>query len=161
VIETVLMGYPERVTVCVSSQSGCAMGCTFCATGQMGLESNLTLGEIAAQVVWANRAARELPSWTPRRVTNVVFMGMGEPMANYRATRDAIARLLDPSGMDMGARHVIVSTVGVIPGIRRLASDHPQVGLAGSHASPAIDRVDDDARGQRRRSPSQAPRSDR
>ena len=136
VVEAVLMGYRGRATVCVSSQAGCAMGCTFCATGHMGLQSNLSAGEIAAQVVWANRAALELPSWTPQRVTNVVFMGMGEPMANYRATRDAITRLLDPNGMDMGARHVTVSTVGVVPGIRRLASDHPQVGLAVSlHAA--------------------------
>jgi 23S rRNA (adenine2503-C2)-methyltransferase len=80
VIETVLMGYPERVTVCVSSQSGCAMGCTFCATGQMGLKNNLTAGEIAAQVVWARRESARLPASTPRRLSNVVFMGMGEPI---------------------------------------------------------------------------------
>ena len=80
VIETVLMGYPDRVTVCVSSQSGCAMGCTFCATGQMGLKNNLTAGEIAAQVVWARREAVRLPASTPQRLTNVVFMGMGEPI---------------------------------------------------------------------------------
>jgi 23S rRNA (adenine2503-C2)-methyltransferase len=136
VVETVLMGYRGRATACVSSQAGCAMGCTFCATGYMGLQSNLTAGEIAAQVVWANRAARLLPARTPRRVTNVVFMGMGEPMANYRATRDAVTRLLDPAGLDLGARHVTVSTVGVVPGIRRLAADHPQVGLAVSlHAA--------------------------
>ncbi len=136
VVETVLMGYRDRVTVCVSSQAGCAMGCGFCATGQMGLKGNLTAGEIAAQMVWAARAARHLPPSTPRRVTNVVFMGMGEPMANYRATRDSISRLLDPAGMDLGARHVTVSTVGVVPGIRRLAADHPQVGLAVSfHAA--------------------------
>jgi 23S rRNA (adenine2503-C2)-methyltransferase len=136
VVEAVLMGYRSRTTICISSQAGCAMGCTFCATGHMGLQNNLTSGEIAAQVLWANRAARLLPAWTPKRVTNVVFMGMGEPMANYRATRDAISRLLDPAGMDLGARHVTVSTVGVVPGIRRLASDHPQVGLAVSlHAA--------------------------
>src|SRR5689334_21945486 len=97
-VETVLMGYEDRVTVCVSSQAGCAMGCGFCATGQMGLEANLTAGEIAAQVVWARRAARSLPDGMPRRPTNVVFMGMGEPMSNYRATRKAVARLLDPAG---------------------------------------------------------------
>jgi len=136
VVEAVLMGYRGRATVCISSQAGCAMGCTFCATGHMGLQNNLTAGEIAAQVVWANRMAPLLPSWTPQRVTNVVFMGMGEPMANYRATCDAITRLLDPAGMDLGARHVTVSTVGVVPGIRRLATDHPQVGLAVSlHAA--------------------------
>jgi 23S rRNA (adenine2503-C2)-methyltransferase len=136
VVETVLMGYRGRATVCVSSQAGCAMGCTFCATGHMGLQNNLSAGEIAAQVVWAARTARHLPTWTPQRVTNVVFMGMGEPMANYRSTSEAIGRLLDPGGMDLGARHVTVSTVGVVPGIRRLASDHPQVGLAVSlHAA--------------------------
>jgi 23S rRNA (adenine2503-C2)-methyltransferase len=79
-IETVLMGYRDRVTVCVSSQSGCAMGCTFCATGQMGLKNNLTAGEIAAQAVWARREAARLPASTPQRLSNVVFMGMGEPM---------------------------------------------------------------------------------
>ena len=136
VVETVLMGYRGRATACVSSQAGCAMGCTFCATGHMGLQNNLSAGEVAAQVIWANRAARQLPDWTPQRVTNVVFMGMGEPMANYRPTRDAISRLLDPSGMNLAARHVTVSTVGVVPGIRRLATDHPQVGLAVSlHAA--------------------------
>jgi 23S rRNA (adenine2503-C2)-methyltransferase len=81
VIETVLMGYRDRVTVCVSSQVGCAMGCGFCATGQMGLEANLTAGEIAAQVVWARREAARLPDSTPRRLTNVVFMGKGEASA--------------------------------------------------------------------------------
>src|SRR3989454_2049394 len=136
VVETVVMAYRTRVTVCVSSQAGCAMGCGFCATGQMGLEGNLSGGEIAAQVVWASRAASALPGTAPRRVSNLVFMGMGEPMSNYRATRNAITRLLDPAGMDLGARHVTVSTVGIVPGIRRLAADHPQVGLAVSlHAA--------------------------
>lgn len=136
VVETVLMGYPDRVTICVSSQVGCAMECGFCATGQMGLLGNLSAGEIGAQVVWARRAAATLPDSTPRRVTNVVFMGMGEPMSNYRATSDAVARLIDPEGMNLGARHITVSTVGVVPGIRRLAVDHPQVGLAVSlHAA--------------------------
>jgi len=136
VVETVVMGYRGRVTVCVSSQAGCAMGCGFCATGQMGLENNLTAGEIASQVVWGARAAARLPASPARRVTNVVFMGMGEPMANYRATRDAITRLLDPAGMDLGARHVTVSTVGIVPGILHIAGDHPQVGLAVSlHAA--------------------------
>ena len=135
-VETVLMGYRDRVTVCVSSQEGCAMRCGFCATGQMGLVGSLTPGEIAAQVVWARRAAASLPDSTPQRVTNVVFMGMGEPMANYAATRDAIGLLLDPAGMNLAARHVTVSTVGLVPGIRRLAVDHPQVGLAVSlHAA--------------------------
>jgi 23S rRNA (adenine2503-C2)-methyltransferase len=136
VVEVVLMGYPDRVTVCVSSQVGCAMGCGFCATGQMGLMGNLTAGEIAAQVVWARREASKLPATTPRRLTNVVFMGMGEPMANYARVSEAVAKLTDPAGMRLGARHITVSTVGLVPGIRRLTVDHPQVGLAVSlHAA--------------------------
>jgi 23S rRNA (adenine2503-C2)-methyltransferase len=136
VVETVLMGYPDRATVCVSTQVGCAMACGFCATGQMGLQGNLTGGEVAAQVLWATRAAARLPDATPRRLSNVVFMGMGEPLANYRHTSGAIARLTDPHGLGMGDRHVTVSTVGIVPGIERLASDHPQVGLAVSlHAA--------------------------
>jgi 23S rRNA (adenine2503-C2)-methyltransferase len=135
-IETVLMGYRDRVTVCVSSQSGCAMGCTFCATGQMGLRNNLTAGEIAAQVVWARREAARLPDSTPQRLTNVVFMGMGEPLANERHVFGAIARLTDPRAFGLGARHVTVSTVGLVPGIRKLTTAHPQVGLAVSfHAA--------------------------
>ena len=136
VVEVVLMGYPDRVTVCISSQVGCAMDCGFCATGQMGLMGNLSAGEIAAQVVWARREAAKLPDTTPQRLSNVVFMGMGEPMANYARVRDAITQLTDPAGMRMGARHITVSTVGLIPGIRSLAVDHPQVGLAVSlHAA--------------------------
>jgi len=136
VIEAVLMGYRDRVTVCVSSQAGCAMGCTFCATGQMGLRNNLTAGEIAAQVVWARREAAKLPASTPRRLGNVVFMGMGEPLANERHVFASIARLTDPEGFGLGARHVTVSTVGIVPGIARLAGAHPQVGLAVSfHAA--------------------------
>ena len=136
VIETVLMGYRERVTVCVSTQSGCAFGCGFCATGQMGLRNNLTAGEIAAQVVWGRREAARLPSSTPRRLTNVVFMGMGEPLANERNTFGALERLTDPEAMGLGDRHVTVSTVGVVPGIRRLGERFPQVGLAVSlHAA--------------------------
>jgi 23S rRNA (adenine2503-C2)-methyltransferase len=136
VIEAVLMGYRDRVTVCVSSQAGCAMGCTFCATGQMGLRNNLTAGEIAAQAVWARREAARLPSSTPRRLGNVVFMGMGEPLASERQVFASIAMLTDRAGFGMGARHITVSTVGVIPGIARLAGAHPQVGLAVSfHAA--------------------------
>ena len=133
-IEVVLMGYPDRVTVCVSSQSGCAMGCTFCATGQMGLQNNLTSGEIAAQVLWAKREAANLPDTTPQRLTNVVFMGMGEPMANERHVFDSLDLLTGPAGI--GARHLTVSTVGIVPGIERIADRAPQVGLAVSfHAA--------------------------
>ncbi|HEX5950292.1 MAG TPA: 23S rRNA (adenine(2503)-C(2))-methyltransferase RlmN [Actinomycetota bacterium] len=136
VIETVLMGYRDRVTACVSSQSGCAMGCSFCATGQMGLLNNLSAGEIAAQVVWARRAASHLPASTPQRITNVVFMGMGEPFANERPVLGALARLTDPRGMRLGSRHVTISTVGVVPGIRRLPDANDQVRLAVSlHAA--------------------------
>jgi 23S rRNA (adenine2503-C2)-methyltransferase len=143
VIETVLMGYRDRVTVCVSSQAGCAMGCTFCATGQMGLRNNLTAGEIAAQVVWARREAARLPASTPRRLGNVVFMGMGEPLANERHVFAAIEKLTDPGGFGMGARHVTLSTVGIAPGIDRLAGAHPQVGLAVS-----LHAASDELRGQ-------------
>lgn len=92
VIETVLMGYRDRVTVCVSSQSGCAMGCTFCATGQMGLKNNLTSGEIAAQVVWARLEAARLPPSTPRRLANIVLMGMGEPKGGCLLPSEARSR---------------------------------------------------------------------
>jgi len=136
VVETVLMGYPDRVTVCVSTQVGCAMGCGFCATGQMGLRNNLTPGEIAAQVVWARREAPALPASTPQRLTNVVFMGMGEPLANERHTFAALERITDPDALGLGDRHVTVSTVGVVPGIERLGDRFPQIGLAVSlHAS--------------------------
>ncbi|MGH2637174.1 MAG: 23S rRNA (adenine(2503)-C(2))-methyltransferase RlmN [Actinomycetota bacterium] len=136
VIETVLMGYRNRVTVCVSTQSGCAMGCGFCATGQMGLRNNLTSGEIAAQVLWGRREAERLPRSTPRRLTNVVFMGMGEPLANERHTFGALERLTDPAGIGLGDRHITVSTIGVVPAIGRLAERFPQVGLAVSlHAA--------------------------
>jgi 23S rRNA (adenine2503-C2)-methyltransferase len=136
VIETVLMGYPDRATVCVSSQSGCAMGCTFCATGQMGIRNNLTAGEIAAQAVWARREAAKLPASTPQRLTNIVFMGMGEPFANQRHVFASLERLTDPHAFGLGARHITVSTVGIVPGIERIAERAPQVGLAVSlHAA--------------------------
>ena len=136
IIETVLMGYRDRVTVCVSSQVGCAMDCGFCATGQMGLQGNLSPGEIAAQVVWAKREAAALPASTPQRLTNVVFMGMGEPLANYARVRAAIERIISADGVHLGARHITVSTVGLIPGIRKLTEHLPQVNLAVSlHAA--------------------------
>ena len=141
VIETVLMAYRDRVTVCVSTQSGCAMGCGFCATGQMGLRNNLTAGEIAAQAIWARREAPRLPDSTPRRLSNVVFMGMGEPLSNERHTLGALERLTVQMGI--GDRHVMVSTVGVAPAIRRLADAYPQVGLAVS-----LHAADDDLRNE-------------
>jgi 23S rRNA (adenine2503-C2)-methyltransferase len=127
-VETVLMHYAERSTVCISSQAGCAMGCGFCATGQAGFERHLTVGEIVEQVVRARRAAGE------RRVSNVVFMGMGEPLANYDRTWAAVERLHGDLGLS--ARHLTVSTVGVVPGIRRLAGEALPVNLAVSlHAA--------------------------
>jgi 23S rRNA (adenine2503-C2)-methyltransferase len=127
-IETVLMHYDERSTVCVSTQAGCAMACGFCATGQAGYDRNLTVGEIVEQVM---RAAREA---SPRRISNVVFMGMGEPMANYDAVWGAVVRLHDDLGLS--ARHLTISTVGIVPGIRRLATEDLPVNLAVSlHAA--------------------------
>ncbi len=127
-VETVLMAYPDRVTVCVSSQAGCAMGCSFCATGQAGFVRSLSAGEIVEQVVRAAASAR------PRRLSNVVFMGMGEPLANYDATWQAVERL--HHGLGMSARRLTVSTVGVVPGIRRLATESLPVNLAVSlHAA--------------------------
>ncbi len=130
------MGYRDRVTACVSSQSGCAMDCWFCATGQMGLMNNLTAGEIAAQVVWARRAAATCRPRRRERITNVVFMGMGEPFANERPVLAAVSRLTDARGMRLGSRHITISTVGVVPGIKRLPDANDQVRLAVSlHAA--------------------------
>ena len=127
-IETVLMGYEDRVTVCVSSQAGCAMGCTFCATGQAGFTRQLTTGEVIEQVIYAVRSA------APRRLSNVVFMGMGEPLANYRVTTDVVRRLHEYRGLS--ARHLTVSTVGVAPAIERLAHNGLPLTLAVSlHAA--------------------------
>jgi len=128
VIETVLMHYPDRSTVCVSSQAGCAMACSFCATGQAGFRRHLTSGEILEQVARAIEAAR------PRRLSNIVFMGMGEPLANFNNLWPAIERIHADFGI--GARSMTVSTVGIIPGIRRLTSAPLPVGLAVSlHAA--------------------------
>jgi 23S rRNA (adenine2503-C2)-methyltransferase len=127
-VESVLMQYPDRVTVCVSTQAGCAMACQFCATGQAGFQRHLTEGEIVEQVVAAVRAAR------PRRLSNVVFMGMGEPLANYDRVWAAVRRLHGDIGLS--ARHLTLSTVGIVPGIRRLAAETLPVNLAVSlHAA--------------------------
>jgi 23S rRNA (adenine2503-C2)-methyltransferase len=129
-VETVLMHYDDRSTVCVSSQAGCAMGCTFCATGQAGFDRQLTVGEIVEQVARAGRRARD----DGRRLSNVVFMGMGEPLANYDATWAAVERIHGDIGLS--ARHLTVSTVGIVPGIRRLATEALPVNLAVSlHAA--------------------------
>ena len=129
-IETVLMYYEDRATVCVSTQAGCAMACGFCATGQAGFNRHLTTGEIVEQVV---RAAREAALHS-RRVDNIVFMGMGEPLANEASVWDAIERIHGDIGIS--ARHITVSTVGIVPGIKTLTSRPLPVNLAVSlHAA--------------------------
>ena len=129
-VETVLMHYPNRSTICVSTQAGCAMACSFCATGQAGFDRHLRVGEVVEQVVRGARAAAE----TGRRVSRVVFMGMGEPLANYDATWGAVERLHHDLGLS--ARHLTISTVGIVPGIRRLAAEVLPVNLAVSlHAA--------------------------
>jgi 23S rRNA (adenine2503-C2)-methyltransferase len=125
-IETVLMQYRDRRTLCISTQAGCAMGCVFCATGQMGYRRNLTSGEIIEQVIYF---ARKL-SLINEKITNVVVMGMGEPFHNYDETLTAIDRLNDPDGFALGARRFTISTVGLIPAIERFTKEHRQVNLA-------------------------------
>jgi len=139
-IEAVLMGYPDRATLCVSSQAGCAMACTFCATGQFGFERHLDAGEIVAQVAYAGASLRSNPMpGVPQRVGNVVFMGMGEPLANYDRVRESLRRLIEVMGMS--ARSITVSTVGVAPAIDRLAAEPWPVSLALS-----LHAADDDLR---------------
>lgn len=134
IIETVLIPHRGRTTVCVSSQIGCAFGCAFCATGRQGLTRSLTTGEIVEQVVSIQRdlGRRQAPAQQgrPQRVSNVVFMGMGEPLANYEAVLKAIALLNDKEGLGIGARHIAVSTCGLSKEIRRLADEGIQVALA-------------------------------
>jgi 23S rRNA (adenine2503-C2)-methyltransferase len=155
-VETVLMHYPRRSTVCISSQAGCAMGCSFCATGQAGFTRHLTTGEIVEQVVRAQSASgasgpgrvnnetapdgvgapsrRGGRGWGPGRVNNIVFMGMGEPLANYGPVWAAVERFHEDLGFS--ARHITISTIGVVPGIRRLAREALPVNLAVSlHAA--------------------------
>lgn len=142
--ESVLMRYPDRATVCVSSQAGCGMACPFCATGQGGLTRNLSTAEIVDQVRAAAAAMRdgELPSQQggqrPGRLTNVVFMGMGEPLANYGRVLAAVRRITEPvpQGLGLSQRAVTVSTVGLVPAIRRLAGEGLQVTLAVSLHAP-------------------------
>jgi 23S rRNA (adenine2503-C2)-methyltransferase len=125
-IETVRMRYQKRRTLCISTQSGCAMGCDFCATGQMGFMRNLSSGEIIEQVLFFARQLAE----RGERVTNIVLMGMGEPLHNYQASLDAVRRLNHPEGMKLGARRFTISTVGLAPQIQRLAQEGLQVNLA-------------------------------
>jgi 23S rRNA (adenine2503-C2)-methyltransferase len=138
-VESVLMRYPDRVTMCVSSQAGCGMACPFCATGQGGLQRNMSTAEIVDQVVAGARslARGEVPGG-PGRVSNVVFMGMGEPLANYKAVIGAVRRLTEPApaGLGISARGVTVSTVGLVPRIRQLTEEGIPVTLALSLHAP-------------------------
>lgn len=131
-IETVHMRYNDRQSICVSSQAGCAMGCVFCATGQMGFKRNLTSGEIVEQVIHFARRLKQ----QGKLVTNIVIMGMGEPFNNYDATMAAISRLNHPDSMGLGERRFTISTVGLVPVIIRFAEEHRQMNLAVSlHAA--------------------------
>lgn len=138
-VESVLMRYSNRVTLCISSEAGCGMNCPFCATGQMGLTRNLSAAEILEQVRIANLllSRGEIPGGEGR-VTNIVFMGMGEPLANYRAVATTCQRLnaLAPEGFGMGARHITVSTVGLAPAVRKLIKEEIPVTLAVSLHAP-------------------------
>jgi len=138
-VESVLMRYPGRVTMCISSQAGCGMNCPFCATGQGGLTRNLSTAEIVEQVLAGMRSLeRGEIAGGPGRVSNIVFMGMGEPMANYSAVIGAVRRITEPqpSGLGIGARGITVSTVGLVPRIRQLAGEGLPVTLAISLHAP-------------------------
>lgn len=138
-LESVLMRYSDRATVCVSSQAGCGMACPFCATGQGGLRRNLSTAEIVDQVRAAAVAMRDGEILDePGRLSNVVFMGMGEPLANYRRVIDAVHRICDPApeGFGLSQRSVTVSTVGVVPAIRKMTAEGLQVTLAVSLHTP-------------------------
>ncbi len=136
-IEAVLMRYDKRRTLCISTQAGCAMGCIFCATGQMGFKRHLTSGEIVAQVMYYARLLYE----ERLSVTNIVVMGMGEPFHNYENTMAAIDRLNDSEGYNFGARRFTISTVGLVPMIKRFSNEKRQVNLAIS-----LHAADDDLR---------------
>src|SRR5579859_1793494 len=152
-IESVLMLYPplgensSRATVCVSTQAGCAFGCTFCATGQMGFDRHLSAGEIVAQVLYFARELRAapwtaagLPNSTPiDHITNIVLMGMGEPLHNYNNVLQALRILNSAEGFNLGARHMTVSTVGLVPAIRKLSQEPLQINLAISLHAPTDD----------------------
>lgn len=137
-IESVLMRYPDRITLCVSSQAGCGMACPFCATGQGGLKRNLSTAEIVEQVRLAIRSARDGGLGEPGRLSNIVFMGMGEPLANYKRVLQAIRLITAPAphGFGISARGVTVSTVGLVPGITKLTREGIPVRLAVSLHTP-------------------------
>lgn len=145
-IETVLMRTGQRTTVCVSSQAGCALGCVFCATGQAGFDRNLTAGEIAGQVLFAQQVLRETRALrndgTPDHVSNIVVMGMGEPLLNYDAVMMALDNACDPGGLAIGVKQVTISTVGVVPGILRMIDECRPYSLAVSlHGATQTDRL--------------------
>lgn len=131
-IETVLMHYEGRHTVCISTQVGCPMGCVFCATGQMGYTRNLTSGEILSQIIFCMRRLAD----EGKDLTNVVYMGMGEPFLNYDEVMASIARLTDQKGLNFGARRITISTVGILPRIRQFTEAKSQVNLALSLHAP-------------------------
>ncbi|MFT4128035.1 MAG: 23S rRNA (adenine(2503)-C(2))-methyltransferase RlmN [Gordonia sp. (in: high G+C Gram-positive bacteria)] len=137
-LESVLMRYPDRNTLCISSQAGCGMACPFCATGQGGLDRNLSTGEIVDQVRAAARTLRDGEFGAPGRLSNIVFMGMGEPLANYKRVVSAVRQIISPAphGLGISARSVTVSTVGLAPSIRRLADEGLAVTLAVSLHTP-------------------------
>ncbi len=145
-VESVLMGYPDRVTACVSSQAGCGMACPFCATGQAGLTRNLSVAEIVDQVVHlAGVAASGAVTGSPPRLSRIVFMGMGEPLANYPRVIEAVRRLTTPApeGLGLSQRHITVSTVGLVPAMRRLIAEDLSVTLALSLHAPDDDLRDE------------------
>ncbi len=131
-IESVLMRFERRNTLCVSTQVGCPMGCVFCATGQMGFTRNLTSGEILAQILYFQRKLRD----EGEALRNIVYMGMGEPFLNYANVSNSLYSISDPEMIGLGARHITVSTVGIIPKIFLFGKDHPQVNLAISLHAP-------------------------
>ncbi len=142
-VESVLMQYPDRLTMCVSSQAGCGIGCPFCATGQAGLTRNLSSAEIVEQAVAGARALARgefgpAESTAHRRLSNVVFMGMGEPLANYRAVLGAVRRLTEPTphGLGLAQRSITISTVGLVPAMERLTGEGLSVTLAVSLHAP-------------------------
>ena len=148
-VESVLMRYTNRVTMCISSQAGCGMNCPFCATGQAGLTRNLSTAEMVEQVVQGARLLRGgkvgRAEQEPLRVSNIVFMGMGEALANYKATLGAVHRLIDPSpeGLGISARGITMSTVGLVPGIRKFTREKLPVTLALSLHAPDDELRDD------------------
>lgn len=125
-VETVLMGYEKRRTVCISTQAGCGLGCTFCATGQAGLQRNISTGEIVEQVLFFDRILHRKSD----RITNIVFMGMGEPFANYKEVMKVVKILADSAGYNFGARRLTISTVGLVPMIKKFTGENSQVNLA-------------------------------